>query len=226
VHRDNVHLWGRDIDYDDWVRGSYGSPRFYSPQMSRVGDYQDREGWQRSPNYAWQRGRGHWHGQTPLRGFRRSDERIFEDVCSLLCEHPRIDTSDMDVSVHGGEVTLEGSVDDRWEKRLAEDLVETVAGVREVHNRLRTFSHQWSHAGPEIRPGMRVVGIDGQEIGRVKDVHGHEFVLLARTIGREVAVPLRHVQNTIHDQVVLTIRGDEVESLNAPSQPPPSQSSA
>jgi osmotically-inducible protein OsmY len=44
----------------------------------------------------------------------------------------------MDVRVESGEVTLEGTVDDRWEKRLAEDVAEAVPGVRDVHNRLRT----------------------------------------------------------------------------------------
>jgi len=70
-------------------------------------------------------------------GWQRTDERIREDVCGYLSAHPGIDTSKMQVSVADGEVTLEGSVDDRFEKRMAEDLAEAIPGVRDVHNRLR-----------------------------------------------------------------------------------------
>jgi hypothetical protein len=41
------------------------------------------------------------------------------------------------VNVKDGEVTLEGSVSERRMKRLAEDCVDTVSGVSQVHNRLR-----------------------------------------------------------------------------------------
>jgi len=37
-----------------------------------------------------------------------------------------------------GEVTLTGTVDRRDEKRMAEDVAESVSGVRDVHNQLRT----------------------------------------------------------------------------------------
>jgi osmotically-inducible protein OsmY len=76
-----------------------------------------------------------------MRDFERSDERIREEVCSRICEHPAVDTSEMRVMVEHGEVTLEGSVDDRFEKRLAEDLAASVPGVQDVHNRLRTNGH-------------------------------------------------------------------------------------
>ena len=72
-----------------------------------------------------------------MRGWQRSDERIREDVCAYLSAHPGIGTTDIEVSVENAEVTLEGTVDDRFEKRMAEDLAEAVPGVRDVHNRLR-----------------------------------------------------------------------------------------
>jgi hypothetical protein len=58
-------------------------------------------------------------------------------VYERLMEHPYVDTTDVEVSVSHGEVTLEGTVPDRWEKRLAEDLAEGVLGVTEVHILLR-----------------------------------------------------------------------------------------
>jgi len=48
-----------------------------------------------------------------------------------------VDASDIDVRVSDCEVTLEGSVRERQEKRIAEDVAERVAGVRDVHNLLR-----------------------------------------------------------------------------------------
>jgi hypothetical protein len=43
----------------------------------------------------------------------------------------------VEIVVVNGEVTLQGSVNDRWAKRTAEDLAESVWGVKEVHNQLR-----------------------------------------------------------------------------------------
>lgn len=82
------------------------------------------------------RERGGFAGRGP-RGYRRSDERIWEDVCERLTHAASVDASDIDVSVERGEVTLEGFVESRREKRAAEDICELVPGVVDVHNRLR-----------------------------------------------------------------------------------------
>jgi osmotically-inducible protein OsmY len=74
-----------------------------------------------------------FRGRGP-KGYRRSDERIREDVCELLTDDPRVDASNIDVSVGSGEVTLSGIVLTREEKRLAEDLAEYVSGVWDVQN--------------------------------------------------------------------------------------------
>jgi hypothetical protein len=67
----------------------------------------------------------------------RSDARLLEDVSDALAAHGRLDASDVEVSVKQAEVTLEGTVPDREQKRLAEDLASACTGVRDVHNRLR-----------------------------------------------------------------------------------------
>ena len=46
-------------------------------------------------------------------------------------------TTGVDETVKDGEVTLSGTVEDRDARWLAEDLAESVSGVRAVHNRLR-----------------------------------------------------------------------------------------
>ena len=75
-------------------------------------------------------------GRGP-RGYQRADARIFEEVCDRLTEDHRVDASDIEVQVNGGEVTLAGSVRSREEKRYAEDLAERISGVREVNNNLK-----------------------------------------------------------------------------------------
>lgn len=79
---------------------------------------------------------GRFAGRGP-RGYRRSDERIREDVCDVLLDAGHVDASQLEVTAQEGEVTLEGLVPDRRMKRDAEDLAETVPGVQQVHNRLR-----------------------------------------------------------------------------------------
>src|SRR5262249_28651425 len=88
------------------------------------------------PSYAeWESARGPYVGVGP-RGYRRSDERIREDVCERFAEHGHLDPSDVEVVVHDGEVLLTGSVQTRGQKRLAEDVADHVFGVVEVQNHL------------------------------------------------------------------------------------------
>jgi hypothetical protein len=76
-------------------------------------------------------------GRGP-KGYRRSDERIREDVCEALTRDHDVDATGIEIAVADGEVTLSGTVDDRRQRRRAEDVVERIGGVRDVHNRLRT----------------------------------------------------------------------------------------
>lgn len=71
------------------------------------------------------------------RGYTRSPERIYEDICDRLTENPFIDASDIEVRVGGTEVVLTGAVDSNVALRQAEAIAEEVAGVSHVHNRLR-----------------------------------------------------------------------------------------
>ncbi len=75
-------------------------------------------------------------GRGP-RNFRRSDQRIEEEVNEQLTRNPFIDAEDVTVTVKEGSVTLAGTVDSRQARRLAEDIAENVFGVRDVHNQIR-----------------------------------------------------------------------------------------
>lgn len=78
---------------------------------------------------------GH-RGKGP-KDYRRSADRIREDVCDRLSDDDYLDASNIEVKVEGDEVILTGTAASRDEKRRAEDLVESISGVRNVENRIR-----------------------------------------------------------------------------------------
>jgi osmotically-inducible protein OsmY len=80
-------------------------------------------------------GRGRFQGKGP-KGYKRSDERIREDVCDMLCRG-HIDASDVEVEVSDGEVTLKGTVPERGMKYVAERLIDRLSGVKDVTNQIR-----------------------------------------------------------------------------------------
>jgi hypothetical protein len=75
-------------------------------------------------------------GRGP-RNWRRSDQRILEEVSDRLTDDSKLDASDIEVTVAEGEVTLRGRVRDRAARRRAEDIVISVGGVTHVRNDLR-----------------------------------------------------------------------------------------
>ncbi|HSR98486.1 MAG TPA: BON domain-containing protein [Kofleriaceae bacterium] len=105
----------------------------------------ERETGYRSAVY---RGMGGHRGKGP-QNWQRSDERILETVNEVLTDHDHIDASHIEVHVLAGEVTLSGVVEDRTMKRLAEDCVEQVAGVKEVQNHIRIQRHDGRSTAPE-----------------------------------------------------------------------------
>ena len=75
-------------------------------------------------------------GKGP-KSYQRSDERILEDICRRMSDNRYLDASDIEVKVENCEVVLIGTVGSRYQKRLADDLSDTVYGVKNVENRLR-----------------------------------------------------------------------------------------
>ena len=128
--------------------GSYGGEPYdassygYGPSYGRYGarSYGGAGGFERDEYGYAARDRESWMGRHAGRGpkgYRRSDDRIREDVNDRLTAHPDIDASEIEVRVQNGEVTLSGVVEDRRTKRMAEDAIEEIAGVDDVHNQLK-----------------------------------------------------------------------------------------
>ena len=80
--------------------------------------------------------RGPHAGRGP-KNYRRSDDRIREELCDRLMAHPEIDASDIEVEVKEAHVVLRGSVPDRRTKHRAEDVADHVLGALEIDNQLR-----------------------------------------------------------------------------------------
>ena len=80
---------------------------------------------------------GPHRGKGP-KNYHRSDGRIREDVSDRLSDDPYIDATDVRIEVADGNVILSGRVGSRASKRRAADLAESVRGVTNVENRLRT----------------------------------------------------------------------------------------
>lgn len=112
---------------DQWSRRSRGAERTTTeaPRTGAYGQPDDEE-----------TARGHHaphRGKGP-RGYMRPDSRVYEDVCDRLTGHGDIDAGAIEVSVVDGIVKLTGTVETRADKRLAESIVESVSGVRDVDN--------------------------------------------------------------------------------------------
>lgn len=75
-------------------------------------------------------------GKGP-RNYRRSDDRIADDVCRRLTDADDVDASEIVIRVENGVLTMSGTVDDRYQRRAAEDAVCDIWGVQDVRNELR-----------------------------------------------------------------------------------------
>lgn len=115
-------------DYGEWRE--YGERRGF---LERAGD--EIASWFGDEDAARRRQMDH-EGRGPS-DYIRSDERIREDANDYLTRDRNVDATNISVSVSDGEVTLTGTVHDRWAKRRAEDVVDRVSGVKHVQNNLR-----------------------------------------------------------------------------------------
>lgn len=67
---------------------------------------------------------------------RKTDDSLAQEIHEILISDPELAATGVEVVVEGGAVTLNGEVDDPDAKLLAEELTESISGVRLVHNRL------------------------------------------------------------------------------------------
>jgi hypothetical protein len=156
--------WGQGGGYGQSGSSPYGQGGYgqggYGQSGSQwgqggYGNYNRGEDWNQGPH----------SGRGP-QGYQRSNERIHEEVCETLTRHGQVDASGINIRVENGEVTLEGTVNSRREKRLAEEAIENLSGVKDVHNQLRVSSqpgnggsHQETSAA--YQTGLQSAGTSG-----------------------------------------------------------------
>lgn len=78
-------------------------------------------------------------GKGP-KNYVRPSERIQDDIYHIYTRDRNLDASFIDIEVIGDEVHLEGQVNTRLERWLAEDLAAEVPGVGKVINRIKIRS--------------------------------------------------------------------------------------
>jgi osmotically-inducible protein OsmY len=120
----------------DWARHSTGGT---SGARGREGAAQSEPGtWgeEQSRRERREEQRGGSAGAGAPRPRRKSDDSLASEIHEILTSDPELDATDVEVVVEGGAVTLSGEVEHPDAKLLAEELTESVSGVRLVHNRL------------------------------------------------------------------------------------------
>lgn len=147
-------------DNDDYSR--YAGPD-YSDQSFELGDDDielrnhssreypgvsgktEKENWINRDQY---RKQADFVGYGP-RGYKRSDDRIYEDVCENLMKNSEVDATEIGVKVEHGVVHLSGKVVDRRMKKIAELVSEAIPGVKDVRNELNIIPGDDDPRGPD-----------------------------------------------------------------------------
>lgn len=141
-------------DYGDY--NSFDTDRFASGYGSSFGpdrSSSDRFGsdrYDRSDRFA--SDRSGFYGKGP-KGWTRSPERLKDEVCEALWRNPRVDASEIDVSIEGNTIRLTGTVESREAKREAENCIENLVGVEDIRNELRVQRSSEAGAGSSTLTG-------------------------------------------------------------------------
>lgn len=119
----------------------------------------------------------HLRIEPPEQTENPEDDEILNRVRQTLSWDTNIDSTRIDISVHGGIVTLEGSVDQVWKKYRAEDEVAEISGVVDIENELT------------------VVPLEGLEDKQIADE-------LLSSLERNTFVDADSMDITVQDQIV------------------------
>ncbi len=228
-NRDYGRDYGSNRNYDnqrEWTTYYYYTPDEDFPYEEEFYDY-DTGAYPDTWSYT-----EYWLVPGPFVGYgpsdwQRSDENIREDVNERLTLHGHLDARQVHVQVDNGVVTLTGNVPSRREKRLAEDIVDSVNGVQDVQNQLHIENKNQQGQrqlgqgsgqtrssanvqGGQIHQGMEVDSQDGQKIGTIKEIRNNT-ILVDRSMKEDLFIPFNAftVQN---NRVLLNVNADQVNN--------------
>ena len=117
----------------------FGQPDFVSPDRQATYSRNSSQSWSPksdSSESLWQSTKN-FFGKGP-KGFKRSDEKIREEVCEALYRDNSVDASEIEVSVKDAEVILSGTVSERRMKR---------SPLRDIEGMLRFKIESVTHKG-------------------------------------------------------------------------------
>jgi osmotically-inducible protein OsmY len=135
--------------------GQYGQGQY---EAERYGE----RGWESGRERGGIRGTvGRLFGRGP-KGYKRSDERIKEDICERLWRSDNVDSSEVTITVKEGEVTLSGTVPERWMRHEIENIVDDSMGVKEIDNSIR-IRRQTDETGAESMSATRGASAAGMK---------------------------------------------------------------
>lgn len=127
--------WGNDRTHNESFPRSAGNEGDRAPFTSLPPD-SGRGGGAYGRNGGWTQGDTGLQRRRGPKGYKRSDDRICEDICEHLMNIGWIDSSDVEVRVHEGRVILGGTVPERSQKYEIEDIAAQTLGVEDVENNI------------------------------------------------------------------------------------------
>jgi hypothetical protein len=120
--------------------GNFGSEPWRSMSPNPSGREYDRSsaegGFAEDSRWDSRGSRAEGRGKAP-KGYRRSDERIREEIAESVMECGEIDASEVQIDVSNGNVTLQGTVSSRRTKNLLEEIADCVSGVEDIDNQIK-----------------------------------------------------------------------------------------
>jgi osmotically-inducible protein OsmY len=132
----------------------------------------------------------------------KTDDNLRETVLSQFEWEPEITSKEIGVTAQDGVVTLEGTVDWRFQKQIAEEAVRFLGGVRGISNEIEVM--------PEVKPKIS----PEQVRTRIEDALRRSAEVDSRRIRVEISA------NRLACMEMCT-RGPKKKKLNAPPGPRP-----
>jgi hypothetical protein len=136
---------------NDWRGSDWRGADWRSGEPANMGQADQSTSYSGLTN-DWDQGR--FAGRGP-KGYRRSDERIREDVSDRLTDDTWLDASNIEVRVESGMVTLTGNVGSRDDKRRAEDIAMSCSGVKDVINQIHVDQGIFDQMSDALSGGQR-----------------------------------------------------------------------
>ena len=92
---------------------------------------------------------GEHRGKGP-RAYRRTDSDVLAVICEHMTDDPTLDATDIEVRVRDAVVTLDGTVPTRRARRRAEEICDSVSGVRDIVNGLQVTGPAAGRGGRRV----------------------------------------------------------------------------